>query len=242
MGGTMGRVLLYSGGMDSWLIDKLWEPYVRLYIDIHGAYSDHEVARLPKDVTIADFPLLGKFEQPDMFVPLRNIYFMMIASHYGDEVCIGATRGDGSKDKSLDFLVDMDRLLGHYWDDKKVSKSVSVCMDFIGMTKGDLLRTYASRGGDLERVRAETFSCYTPRDSMECGECYPCFRKYAALHSCGLEYPEEYERRMWEFVKSNVIPTAEQGGYDGTHYTMRPSESAELIAAVEHLRRRYGQE
>lgn len=26
------KVLLYSGGMDSWLIDKIWKPDVKLYV------------------------------------------------------------------------------------------------------------------------------------------------------------------------------------------------------------------
>jgi len=235
----MTKVLLYSGGMDSWLIDKLWEPDIRLYINIHGAYSAQEVARLPEGVTVVDFPLLGQFEQPDMFVPLRNIYFLMIASYYGDRLCLGATKGDGSKDKSWKFLTDMTAMLSYYWTDKKVSKSVSVEETFVHFTKGELVREYVRRGGDIERVRAETFSCYTPIDGRECGACYPCFRKYAALHANGLEYPEEYERRMWEFVKGQVIPTADEGGYDGTHYTERKCERADLVAAVEYLRGRY---
>ena len=36
------KVLLYSGGTDSWLIDKIWKPDVKLYIDIHGRYSEFE--------------------------------------------------------------------------------------------------------------------------------------------------------------------------------------------------------
>lgn len=235
----MTKVLLYSGGMDSWLIDKLWEPDIRLYIDIHGAYSAQEVARLPNGVSIANFPLLGQFEQPDMFVPLRNLYFLMIASHYGNRLCLGATSGDGSKDKSLDFLGSMEETLDYYWDDKKVNKIITIEKRFARRSKGDLVREYIKRGGDIERIRAETFSCYTPIDGRECGACYPCFRKYAALHTNGLEYPEEYERRMWEFVKEQVIPTADEGGYDGTYYTERKGESAELVAAVEYLKRRY---
>lgn len=236
----MKKVLLYSGGMDSWLIDKLWEPDVKLYIDIQGAYSPYEASRLTSDVTVAHFPLLGQFEQPDMFVPLRNLYFLMIASHYGNWLCLGATRGDGSKDKSLSFLYDMEATLDYYWNDRKASKLIHVEKRFAHLTKGELVGEYVRRGGDIERVRAETFSCYTPIHGEECGACYPCFRKYAALHGHGLEYPESYEFKMWKFVKSQVIPTAAEGGYDGTHYTEREGESAELVAAVEHLRGRYG--
>ena len=98
------KVMLYSGGMDSWLISRLWKPDVKLYINIDGDYSKEEIKKLPKDVKIVDFPLLGKFELPNKFVPLRNLYFLMIASHFGNKVCLGAMAGDwGNNDKKYNF-------------------------------------------------------------------------------------------------------------------------------------------
>ena len=44
---------------------------------------------------------------------------------------------------------------------------------------------------------------------------------------------------MWEYVKKNIIPTKEQGGYNGTYYTDRGEESIYLIACVDNLRRKY---
>ena len=32
------RVLLYSGGTDSWLIKELWHPDVLLYVDMKTRY------------------------------------------------------------------------------------------------------------------------------------------------------------------------------------------------------------
>ena len=94
----MKKVLLYSGGADSWLIDKLWKPDVKLYVNIHGEYNVAEMKRLPADVKVLDFPLLGQFEDPEThFVPLRNLYFLMLATHYGDHICFGATRGDRNR-------------------------------------------------------------------------------------------------------------------------------------------------
>ena len=51
----MKKVLLYSGGMDSWLIDKIWEPDVKLFIDVGTEASKIERQRLPKDVIIKEF-------------------------------------------------------------------------------------------------------------------------------------------------------------------------------------------
>ena len=44
------KVMLYSGGMDSWLISRIWKPDVKLYVDMNTKYSKQEIARLPKDV------------------------------------------------------------------------------------------------------------------------------------------------------------------------------------------------
>lgn len=81
-GGTfMKKVLLYSGGTDSWLIDKLWKPDIKLYIDIGSAYAEQEKARLPEDTVIEELKMLGKFEDPDTaYVPWRNLMFLTTAA------------------------------------------------------------------------------------------------------------------------------------------------------------------
>lgn len=231
----MTKVLLYSGGTDSWLIDKIWEPDVRLYIDVHGMYSEAEKSRLPEDVEIIDMPFLGEQEQPDGFIPLRNLYFLMIASHYGDRLCLGATSGDGSKDKCTEFLIDTEKTLRNLWDDKKVAKPVSIETRFSLMSKGEILEEYLERGGDIERVKIETFSCYSPIDEHECFDCYPCFRKAAVLMAHGARYSEEQRRKLYDYCKRQIIPTKEEGGYGGTYYTERGEESKDLIKAVKML-------
>ena len=233
------KVQLYSGGMDSWLISHLWKPDLKIYIDIHGDYSEAEKKRLPEDVKIIDMPLLGEFELPNKFVPLRNLYFIMIASHYGDEICLGATAGDGSKDKNLDFLNYMEDLLNFFWNDKKVHKTLKVEKRFAKMSKGEILREYLKMGGSIEDVRRESFSCYTPIDDKECFDCYPCFRKFAMLLANGCEYSDEEMAKMWDFVQRKIIPTKEEGGYEGTYYTDRGEESKDLIKAVKMLKEKY---
>lgn len=39
----MKKVLLYSGGMDSYLISKLWKPDVKLYVDLNSKYAKQEI-------------------------------------------------------------------------------------------------------------------------------------------------------------------------------------------------------
>lgn len=235
------KVLLYSGGMDSWLIDKIWKPDVKLYINIHGDYNESELRRLPEDVKIIDCPFLSEFELHDTkFLPLRNLYFLMMGSHFGDRVCIGATGGDwGNKDKTPEFLYTTEHLLRYLWSDKKVNRSIDVEDRFVYIPKSDLLRQYIAHGGTADEVKEETFSCYTPIDDKECFDCYPCFRKFALLYANGATYTEEECYKMWKYVKKNIIPTKEEGGYAGTYYTDRGKESEDLIKAVHMLKEKY---
>ena len=231
------KVLLYSGGMDSWLIDKIWKPDVKLYIDIHGEYSEAEKSRLPADVQIIDFSVLGQFELANRFVPMRNLYFLMLASHYGNEICLGATAGDwGNNDKTPEFLNNAEAIIQNLWQDKKANKRVSIEKGFVFRSKSNLIDTFLWGGGKVQTLKEETFSCYSPIDGHECLSCYPCFRKFALLYCRGAEYSQEEKERMWAYVKSQIIPTKEQGGYQGTYYTDRGEESEDLIKAVEMLR------
>ena len=234
------KILLYSGGMDSWLIDKLWKPDIKLYINIKGDYSKEEIRRLPSDVKVIDFSFLGEQELENKFVPLRNLYFLMMASHYGDEVCLGATAGDwGNKDKTPEFLDETEKMLKYLWNDKKVKKDIKVCKDFVYKSKAQLIKEYLSQGGTVEEIKESTFSCYTPTDGSECMNCYPCFRKFALLYSLGYKYDENIEQRMWKYIKKNIIPTKEEGGYQGTYYTDRGEESQYLIKCVDGLKNKY---
>lgn len=238
----MKKVLLYSGGMDSWLIDKLWKPDVKLYINIHGDYTTSEMKRLPEDVNVVDCGFLGTFEFHDTkFLPLRNLYFLMIASHFGNRVCLGATAGDwGNKDKTPEFLEMTQAMLQYLWSDKKATKEISVEDKFVYIPKSELLRQYLASGGTIDEVRNGTFSCYTPVDDKECFNCYPCFRKFALLYANGAEYSADDRYKMWQYVRDNIIPTKEEGGYAGTYYTDRGEESPDLIKAVEQLKLEFG--
>lgn len=93
----MQKILLYSGGMDSYLIDKLWNPDRRIYVDMHTRYSEQEkmcILKRRNDVEFVDFPL-GQWEREDKIIPLRNLYLPMVICNITGEkdvdICIGAT-------------------------------------------------------------------------------------------------------------------------------------------------------
>ena len=125
----MKKVLLYSGGMDSWLISHLWKPDVKLYIDTGSSYAAEERRRLPPDITIEHLDL-NRFERADKIIPLRNLFFVMLASYYGDKICLGATYGDRVLDKSVIFAQKASGLLSylyqpqHWTEGRRISVGV----------------------------------------------------------------------------------------------------------------------
>lgn len=108
----MTKILLYSGGLDSWLINKLWKPDIKLYIN--SSYSNEKILKLAKDVKIIKSPL-GQFEDKETkFVPLKSLYFLMIASNYGDNLCLRATAEDcGRMNKRQEFLDMTDNIINY---------------------------------------------------------------------------------------------------------------------------------
>lgn len=232
------KVLLYSGGADSWLIDKLWKPDVKLYVNIHGEYNESEIKRLPKDVIIMEAPFLGELEEPEThFVPLRNLYFIMMASHYGDNICLGATKGDFNRlDKTPEFLEKTQALLRYtlgkqrgIFEDSKITLETK----FVNMYKHEIIREYLDKGGNIKDLAEQSFSCYTPVDAKECMYCRSCFKKYAEMTYFGYRYPESIDKQMFEYVKSEILPFNKNGGH--SFFDDRGAEGNVWYSAVVNL-------
>lgn len=201
------RVLLYSGGMDSWLIDKIWKPDVRLFVDMGTASSRAERMRLPESVKIVEFQSLGQFErQSDFILPLRNLYLLAIASMYGNEICLGANATDANLDKTPEFAQRASELLTYMYGPQKWTdaRNIRVDVSFRAYTKGDLLRLYLEGGGDWETAYRETFSCFTPNDGRECHCCRACFLKMAAFFDAGIYLPAEIMKTYLPYIRAKV--------------------------------------
>lgn len=237
----MSKVLLYSGGMDSWLIDKLWKPDIKLYIDIDGSYSAQEISLLSKDVKIIHFPL-GQFEQESKFIPLRNLYFLMLASNYGDEICLGATAGDwGSKDKTPEFFDKAEEMLNFLLQKQsKVanSKHIKIEREYLYKYKDELVKEYLDKGGTLEAIYNDSFSCFNPCGNNACYSCKPCFRKYVCLAYYGYQYSKEERKKMYDFVRAEIVPYSRNK--NATYYLDRGSEGEKAKIIVDRLYEEFG--
>lgn len=206
----MKKVLLYSGGMDSWLIDKLWKPDVKLFFDIGTPNNLKEKAMLlnrdEENINIVKLPL-EQFEQRDnnFFLPLRNLHFVVYASHYGDTICLGATGSSTHKDKNETFGTLSENVINYLLsEDTTRETAVKVVMPYKDTTKTELLAEYIRQGGDIEKCYRETFSCYSPTfDGSACLQCTSCQSKFTAFYNNGYHFTDEEIDRFVEGVFNN---------------------------------------
>lgn len=232
----MTKVLLYSGGTDSWLIDKLWKADKRIYINIHGFYSQDEINKLPKDVEIIDFPYLGSVENRETnFVPLRNLYFLMIVSNYGDEICYGATFSDrGSKDKRIEFIEKAEDIINYCLNGNSFApdKKITIVKDYVKLHKFELIQKFIENGGTIEQFVNGSFSCYHSTNGKECMRCKQCYKKFLEAYYFGYKYTEAQKKEMVEYLKEKVIPLK---NHEGTYFTERAGEGKYMQEAVDRL-------
>lgn len=240
------KVLLYSGGTDSWLIKELWNPDILLYVDMDTQYSKQEIKRIQKRkerVNIVTFPL-GRWEdKKTAFIPMRNMYLLMVASNYGDNICLGATKEDagGSSDKDISFLKEAESMLNRLWAPQSLydGKKVRVEKEFTTMTKEDMLRMYLKIGGDINRFKNETFSCYTPKKDKECMHCKACFRKFIVAYANGADYTRQEKETMLDFIEESVI---HRSSHAKGRYFLDKENGEDVLAVIRTLYRELGRD
>lgn len=218
----MKKILLYSGGMDSWLIDKLWKPDMLVYINMHTRYSENEINHIKSqrnDVTFIDFPL-GQWERDDAIIPLRNLYLPMVICNITGEddidICLGATSGDRVLDKSYEFVKKANDILNYLYQPQHWipnGKKVKLNIDFKNFTKTQLLEMYLKDGGDINEAFNASFSCYNPSNGCECWQCKPCFRKYVSFALNGMTFNDDITKKVINYIKKEIKPQIDAGTY-----------------------------
>lgn len=177
----MTRVLLYSGGMDSYILSKLWNPDIKLYIDYGTPQTKIERSRLPNDVKVVELPL-GQFMSSDgkNVILLRNLIFAAIAVNFGDIIALGGVADDVHFDSSEEFVNAETELFNKFLRNEGMS-DVQIVVPVKTKTKEQLLELYVDAGYSLDSLLNESWSCYSPVNGSECGNCIACKRKLSAI-------------------------------------------------------------
>lgn len=204
----MKKVLLYSSGMDSWLISQLCHPDVKLFIDMGTESCKGELTKLGPDVQIVSMKDLAQFErvETDFILPLRNLYLIAMATNYGEHIILGANATDATLDKTDEFASKLQDLLNYMWLPQKWTsgKEIKVDVSFRNYTKSQLLAKYLEQGGTWQQAYDKTFSCYTPLNKHECHNCRPCFLKLMAFIDNDIELPKELLQSYLPYIKNKL--------------------------------------
>jgi 7-cyano-7-deazaguanine synthase in queuosine biosynthesis len=192
-------ILLFSGGIDSYVAWHYLGKPPTLYFDVCSRYSEKELIVIKKLIpnTIIDASLfLGDREVGEKaYIPFRNLFFALQATKYDDRVVIAGVADDDVSDKNEEIFAEFSVLMT-----KLEGRQIEVTSPFWKMTKEDVVRWYVENVGDSEILK--TVSCYSPEEEIYCAKCPSCFRKWVALRSNGYNLPFENWPLMKDYLAS----------------------------------------
>lgn len=211
--GKYKEVLLFSGGIDSYVAWHYLGKPQTVYFYLSGGYSQRElnvIKRLIPDTIIDHTIDLGDKEQGDnAYIPFRNMLLASLAVSYSDHVIIAGLKDDMVSDKNSDIFLKWSEMFSGM-----EKRFITVTSPFWHYTKADVIKWYLQNIASEGEALLNTISCYRSGewqgqiDYNYCGACHACFRKWVALGVNGIELPFHDEKIMNEYYAR-----AKQGHY-----------------------------
>lgn len=169
-----------------------------IYFDIGNRAGIRERAvvekiqdRFPQNIIIDKSLKLGQWELPNGYLPYRNLYFLMAAAQYAENVIL-AQISEYAPDKCQHFYRRTEKLLREIGHGKfqGIDKTVKIWTPFASYTKTRLVREYL-RHFPAEDLKLTT-SCYAS-GLVNCGVCSGCVTRYIAMKNNGILEPYAVE-------------------------------------------------
>lgn len=226
----MNTLLLFSGGLDSFIG---WHYLSRpdcLYIDLKHKYAGVEKERIKLLQTKLNIKVkydrrlvLRDKEESDGNIPMRNSFLCHIAAlHGGEWIYLIVQKGEThSPDRSINFLTKTQKLLSDM-----LEKEITIETPFLNMSKVDMVKWYREQGLSTENLLLTT-SCYNigGNNGNQCGYCSACFRRWVAFELNDLQ--EEYYINPWDTeLARRYLAAARSGEY-------KEQRAEEIISALE---------
>ena len=213
----MASVLLYSTGLDSELYRLLEKPDKLLFFQSGARYEKFETKQLHKfqkmglldnhEIIVDDTLNFHKLERADSIVPMRNIFYILRALEYAQNVYLGITYYDLHYDKQPDVLGALISFVQSYyyfrdtpetWDE---GPRPNIIVPYRGYTKGELLKLAIDSGEDVSHIPTLR-TCYDGHSEKGCGKCKSCVAKAIALAVNGMFKPEYFDEDPRKVGKS----------------------------------------
>lgn len=203
----MSKVLLYSTGLDSELYRLLEKPEKLLFFKSGARYEALETEQLHSFIksgllkeheVIEDDTLNFKsLELSNSIVPMRNIFYILRALEYAQDVYIGVTYYDLHYDKQPDVLGSLLSFVQNYyyyrdtpetWDNVRPH----ILTPYRDLTKGELIKEAINQGCDVSHIPTLR-TCYDGHSKKGCGKCKSCVSKAIALAVNGMFNPNLFD-------------------------------------------------
>lgn len=186
----MSKVLLSSGGMDSFLLahEPELKGAVHVFVNIGQKYlaKERTSAKLVANSCGAEFievitNQIAKYEHESGIIPLRNAEMLLCAAQHGEQIYFGVIADEINSDKSPEFVAAIQETMNishkaQYWTE---GKQFQILTPFREFTKTQLVQRYHDNGGSLPKLLTSV-SCYDA-GSHHCGRCASCFKRWVAL-------------------------------------------------------------
>ena len=199
-------ILLMSGGLDSFCIWRLLGQPKAIYFDIENRSGKRELESIIKirekfkgDIIIESGLKLGKFEFDNGYIPYRNLFFIMYASIYSENVVMGQI-AEYAPDKNFEFYRRTEKLLRQIGKGsfQGIDMKPKIYAPFARYTKSQLIKTYVDKFGDDYLI--ETTSCYSGC-RIPCGKCSACMTRYMAMTISGIHENYQHTPDYADFKK-----------------------------------------
>jgi 7-cyano-7-deazaguanine synthase len=206
----MTKVVLYSGGLDSFCLAHAVQPDLLVYFDIGlpeqqyeqaAIQAMHNVGALPAPIVFDTRFHLAPYKLENEVMPFRNLFFLAGGFTYGDKLYLGKTASSRNLDKNSTFAAKALDVLKYVSQNPAgnppglLAENMEILLPFDTKTKSQFLSEFISNGGNLEHLRMSR-SCYKPH-GKECGKCQSCIRKSIAFVNNNLAI---------DFFESTPIP------------------------------------
>lgn len=205
-------VLLYSTGLDSELYRLLLKPDILLFFKSGARYESFEYAQLKhfidsgiikQDINttlrVDDTLNFSTIERDNSIVPMRNIFYLLRAFEYDNEIALGITLYDLHYDKQPDVLGALISFIQTYYyfrDTPDTWENVRphIHAPYRHLTKGQLLKkVITDTSVDVEYIKTLR-TCYSGSSEKGCGKCKSCVQKAIALAVNGMFSPELFDK------------------------------------------------
>jgi 7-cyano-7-deazaguanine synthase in queuosine biosynthesis len=209
----MKIVILYSGGLDSFILKKYAEFYypfaeIKCIYYKHGADSEEEeIKQLPSFVEVRTIDWLNKEIRPvakkddpfagSIYIPGRNLVFTILAAsqELPDKIWMGTVIDEDNihaTDKNEHFRDSTSQLLQYVLSPFK--DSIEIDFPFVrnNLTKEGCVRWALSYNVTTTEELKKTVSCWHHKGNKPCGRCKQCFKRWFVFFLNG--FSEEYDK------------------------------------------------